>query len=107
MYVMMYVRYYGKASEALIQLNKARTDGQWGYKALCQMIQICLNPDNNTIGGEVFEDSSGDAAAGAAAAGGDTSEHMALRTAERLMKVCLEISFFWCLKKNVFNSNCE
>ena len=40
---------------ALKFLNKSRKDAEWGYRASCDMIEMCLNPDNDTVGGEVFE----------------------------------------------------
>ncbi|KAM4605930.1 tetratricopeptide repeat protein 21B-like [Polymixia lowei] len=40
---------------ALFHLNKARRDTEWGERALELMIRICLNPDNETVGGEVYE----------------------------------------------------
>uniref|UniRef100_A0A8C8EI59 Tetratricopeptide repeat protein 21B n=1 Tax=Oncorhynchus tshawytscha TaxID=74940 RepID=A0A8C8EI59_ONCTS len=41
--------------EALFHLNKARRDNEWGDQAMELMIRICLNPDKEVIGGEVFE----------------------------------------------------
>ena len=40
---------------ALKYFNKARKDSDFGTKAIYCMIEVCLNPDNETIGGEVFE----------------------------------------------------
>ncbi|KAG9347780.1 hypothetical protein JZ751_003795, partial [Albula glossodonta] len=51
----LFCRHMGQVNEALIHFNKARRDTDWGEGALHQMIEICLNPDNDTIGGEVFE----------------------------------------------------
>lgn len=48
-------RYCGNASEALTILNRARCDTDWNEKTLEMMIRICLNPDQLTVGGEVFE----------------------------------------------------
>ncbi len=36
-------------------LNKARHDPDIGIMATYHMIDICINPDNETIGGETFE----------------------------------------------------
>lgn len=36
-------------------LNKARKDITWGQKANYYMVHICLNPDNELVGGEAFE----------------------------------------------------
>ena len=47
------VRYSGKPTEALKLFNKARRNTEWGQQAVYNMIQICLHPDNETIGGEV------------------------------------------------------
>ncbi|KAJ8418795.1 hypothetical protein AAFF_G00002940 [Aldrovandia affinis] len=51
----LYCRHMGQVTEALMHFNKARRDTDWGEGALHHMIEICLNPDNDTIGGEVFE----------------------------------------------------
>ena len=37
--------------EALICLNRARRDPQWGVRARYLMIEVALNPENATIGG--------------------------------------------------------
>ncbi|XP_066572827.1 tetratricopeptide repeat protein 21B [Amia ocellicauda] len=50
----LYLWHMGQPNEALKHFNKARKDTDWGEKAVFNMIQICLNPDNETIGGEVF-----------------------------------------------------
>ncbi|KAF4087868.1 hypothetical protein AMELA_G00076230 [Ameiurus melas] len=43
--------------EAMMHLNQARRDAEWGEDALELMVHICLNPDKKTFGGEVFESS--------------------------------------------------
>lgn len=48
-------RYTGEPNDALRHFNKARKDNDWGQNAVYNMIEICLNPDNETVGGEVFE----------------------------------------------------
>ena len=48
-------RYQNKPTEALSCFNHARKDSEWGEKALFNMITICLNPDNETLGGETFK----------------------------------------------------
>lgn len=48
-------RYTGNPTAALKLFNKARKDSDWGHLSIYNMIEICLNPDNETIGGEVFE----------------------------------------------------
>uniref|UniRef100_A0A6I8NVL7 Tetratricopeptide repeat domain 21B n=1 Tax=Ornithorhynchus anatinus TaxID=9258 RepID=A0A6I8NVL7_ORNAN len=52
--------YTGEPNDALRHFNKARKDSDWGQNAIYNMIEICLNPDNETIGGEVFENLDGD-----------------------------------------------
>lgn len=54
-------RYTGEPNDALRHFNKARKDNDWGQNAVYNMIEICLNPDNETVGGEVFEHLDGDA----------------------------------------------
>ena len=49
----MYIhRYENSASEALQLFNQARRDTEWGEKALFNMVNICLDLDSDTIGGE-------------------------------------------------------
>uniref|UniRef100_A0A2K6ETX3 Tetratricopeptide repeat domain 21B n=1 Tax=Propithecus coquereli TaxID=379532 RepID=A0A2K6ETX3_PROCO len=79
----LYLWYTGEPNDALRHFNKARKDSDWGQNALYNMIEICLNPDNETIGGEVFENLDGDL--------GNSSEkqesvQLAVRTAEKLLK---------------------
>ncbi len=50
-------RYTGGPNAALQHFNRARRDLEWGERAIYNMIEICLNPDNEIIGGEVFEQS--------------------------------------------------
>ncbi|KAM9601421.1 tetratricopeptide repeat protein 21A isoform 2-T2 [Trichechus inunguis] len=45
----------GQPNEALKLLNKARKDSTWGQSATYYMVQICLNPDNEIVGGEAFQ----------------------------------------------------
>lgn len=54
------LRYTGEPNEGLRHFNKARKDNDWGQNAVYNMIEICLNPDNETMGGEVFENLDGD-----------------------------------------------
>lgn len=53
-------RYTGAPNEALRHFNKARKDNDWGQNAVYNMIEIYLNPDNDTMGGEVFENLDGE-----------------------------------------------
>uniref|UniRef100_A0A2K6ETT0 Tetratricopeptide repeat domain 21B n=1 Tax=Propithecus coquereli TaxID=379532 RepID=A0A2K6ETT0_PROCO len=46
----LYLWYTGEPNDALRHFNKARKDSDWGQNALYNMIEICLNPDNETIG---------------------------------------------------------
>ncbi|XP_035995285.1 tetratricopeptide repeat protein 21B isoform X2 [Fundulus heteroclitus] len=79
----LYLWYTGEANDALRHFNRARKDTDWGQNAVYNMIEILLNPDNDTIGGEVFESLEGDI-------GNSTekqeSEQDAVRTAEKLLK---------------------
>ncbi|CAL8321389.1 unnamed protein product [Merluccius merluccius] len=79
----LYLWYTGEPNDGLRHFNKARKDSDWGQNAVYNMIEICLNPDNDTIGGEVFENLDGDM-------GNSTekqeSEQLAVRTAEKLLK---------------------
>ena len=40
----------------------ARKDSDYGDKAVRNMIEICINPDNETLGGETFENMDTDTA---------------------------------------------
>ncbi|XP_074168694.1 tetratricopeptide repeat protein 21A isoform X4 [Rhinolophus sinicus] len=51
----IYCWHIGHPNEALKFLNKARKDSTWGQRATYYMVQICLNPDNEIVGGEAFE----------------------------------------------------
>ena len=53
--VLNFTRYAGNPNQALKYFNMARKDADWGDRASYSMIEICLNPDSDTIGGEVFE----------------------------------------------------
>uniref|UniRef100_A0A4W5LJJ5 Tetratricopeptide repeat domain 21B n=1 Tax=Hucho hucho TaxID=62062 RepID=A0A4W5LJJ5_9TELE len=78
----LYLWYTGEPNDGLRHFNKARKDNDWGQNAVYNMIEICLNPDNDTMGGEVFENLDGDM-------GNSTekqeSEQLAVRTAEKLL----------------------
>ncbi|KAE8595622.1 hypothetical protein XENTR_v10015818 [Xenopus tropicalis] len=79
----LYCWYLGQPNDALMYFNKARKDSEWGQSAVTSMIQICLNPDNEIVGGEVFEGLDGDDSLV-----GDRreSEMLGVRTAEKLLK---------------------
>ncbi|XP_023398640.2 tetratricopeptide repeat protein 21B isoform X2 [Loxodonta africana] len=109
----LYLWYTGEPNDALRHFNKARKDSDWGQNALYNMIEICLNPDNETVGGEVFENLDGDL--------GSTekqeSVQLAVRTAEKLLKelkpqtvqghVQLRILENYCLVATKQKSNVE
>ncbi|CAG0921103.1 unnamed protein product [Notodromas monacha] len=93
----LYLWYTGDVNEALKSFNRARRDAkEWGQKSVKNMILICLNPDNDTIGGETFETVDVTAPAGAEAppmarpvsAIRDMKDarEMALHTADKLFK---------------------
>ncbi|KAK6040734.1 hypothetical protein COOONC_21761 [Cooperia oncophora] len=71
--------YSGEPNAALQAFNRARRDLEWGERALYNMIEIVLNPDNEIIGGEVLDkaDDRGD----------EADREMAAKTAERFLKV--------------------
>uniref|UniRef100_A0ABI7YG35 Tetratricopeptide repeat domain 21B n=1 Tax=Felis catus TaxID=9685 RepID=A0ABI7YG35_FELCA len=110
----LYLWYTGEPNDALRHFNKARKDSDWGQNALYNMIEICLNPDNETVGGEVFENLDGDL--------GNSTEkqesvQLAVRTAEKLLKelkpqtiqghVQLRIMENYCLVATKQKSNVE
>ncbi|KAG2459713.1 TT21B protein, partial [Polypterus senegalus] len=79
----LYLWYTGEPNDGLRHFNKARKDNDWGQNAVYNMIEICLNPDNNTMGGEVFENLDGDIGNSSEK---QESEQLAVRTAEKLLK---------------------
>ncbi|KAI8612411.1 hypothetical protein BC830DRAFT_1231247 [Chytriomyces sp. MP71] len=75
-------RYTNSPNEALKEFNYARKDAEWGVDALYNMIEIFLNPDNETMGGDVLE-----AATDSSGAGDQTdADILALLTADKLLK---------------------
>ncbi|KAG8443540.1 hypothetical protein GDO86_012083 [Hymenochirus boettgeri] len=79
----LYCWYQGKPNEALMYFNKARKDSEWGSSAINNMVQICLNPDNDLIGGEVFDKLGED---NRILGERRESEILGVRTAEKLLK---------------------
>lgn len=79
----LHLWFTGEPNDALRHFNKARKDNDWGQNAVYNMIEIYLNPDNDTMGGEVFENLDGEI-------GNSTekqeSEQVAVRTADMLLK---------------------
>ncbi|WAR05764.1 TT21B-like protein [Mya arenaria] len=81
----LYEWYTGNPTAALKLFNMARKDSDWGHQATFSMVEICLNPDSDTIGGEVFESVEGEVSQSESREKTD-SEQMAVRTAEKLLK---------------------
>ncbi|XP_064471618.1 tetratricopeptide repeat protein 21B-like [Ornithodoros turicata] len=86
--------YTGNVVGAMKSFNQARFDPDWGLISTYHMIEICINPDNETLGGETF--TNGDVV------GGDHGkvDHRegSLHTAERLLnelrpKVAADVDF--------------
>lgn len=44
------LRYTGDPNAALQHFNRARRDLEWGERATYNIIDICLNPDNEIVG---------------------------------------------------------
>uniref|UniRef100_A0A8C0VTI5 Tetratricopeptide repeat domain 21B n=1 Tax=Castor canadensis TaxID=51338 RepID=A0A8C0VTI5_CASCN len=110
----LHLWYTGEPNDALRHFNKARKDSDWGQNAIYNMIEICLNPDNETIGGEVFENLDGDLGHSTEK---QESVQLAVRTAEKLLKelkpqtaqghVQLRIMENYCLMATKQKSNVE
>lgn len=75
--------YKNNPTQALKCFNLARKDSEWGERATYNMIEICLNPDNETLGGETFEGVDADLSNQAEKY---DSQLAAVRTAEKLLK---------------------
>jgi tetratricopeptide repeat protein 21B len=73
----LYEWYSGNSNSALRQFNGARRDPEWGQQAIYNMIEICLNPDEETLGSESVEGEDAEF---------HSSREIALRMAERLLK---------------------
>ncbi|XP_032203773.1 tetratricopeptide repeat protein 21A isoform X2 [Mustela erminea] len=78
----IYCWHIGQPNEALKFLNKARKDSSWGQSATYYMVQICLNPDNEIVGGEAFEN----LVAESNSTDRKGSEQHGVRTAEKLLR---------------------
>uniref|UniRef100_G1L337 Tetratricopeptide repeat domain 21A n=1 Tax=Ailuropoda melanoleuca TaxID=9646 RepID=G1L337_AILME len=78
----IYCWHIGQPNEALKFLNKARKDSTWGQSATYYMVQICLNPDNEIVGGQVFENLVADSNC----THRKDSEQHGVRTAEKLLR---------------------
>lgn len=73
----LYEWYSGNSNSALRQFNAARRDPEWGQQAIYNMIEICLNPDDETLGSDSVEGEDEEF---------QSSREMVLRMAERLLK---------------------
>uniref|UniRef100_A0A4W3HWY6 Tetratricopeptide repeat domain 21A n=1 Tax=Callorhinchus milii TaxID=7868 RepID=A0A4W3HWY6_CALMI len=78
----LYLWHIGQPNDALKHFNKARKDSDWGHQAIYSMIQICLNPDNEIIGGNVFESLDEETRCSERR----ETDQLAVRTAEKLLK---------------------
>ena len=68
----------GKLNSALRNFNSARRDPEWGQQAIYNMIEICLDPDDDSpLSNEAFNDEDEEY---------QDSRTMALNTAQRLLK---------------------
>ncbi|XP_028826329.1 tetratricopeptide repeat protein 21B isoform X2 [Denticeps clupeoides] len=81
----LYFWHSSRVSDALLHLNKARRDTQWGEEALELMIRICLNPDKETFAGQVFGQTEEDMSVGQLGVR-EQDNQMGLITARNLMK---------------------
>ncbi|XP_027691709.1 tetratricopeptide repeat protein 21A isoform X1 [Vombatus ursinus] len=79
----IYCWHVGQPNEALKYLNKARKDNEWGQRATYNMVQICLNPDNEIMGGEALETL---AMENSSSTEKKESEQLGVRTAEKLLR---------------------
>lgn len=69
----------GKLNSALGHFNAARRDPEWGQQAIYNMIEICLDPDDDsTLSSEALNDDDAEY---------QDSRSMALNTAQRLLLV--------------------
>uniref|UniRef100_UPI00358DF2F5 tetratricopeptide repeat protein 21B n=1 Tax=Myxine glutinosa TaxID=7769 RepID=UPI00358DF2F5 len=55
----LFLWFSGEPAKALSHFNNARKDYDWGQVALRNMIEIYLNPDDDVIGGQVFDNMDG------------------------------------------------
>lgn len=73
-----------KLNSALRNFNFARRDPEWGQQAIYNMIEICLDPDDDTtLSNEAFNDEDAEY---------QDSRTMALRTAYRLLQVLINFN---------------
>ncbi|XP_019518289.1 PREDICTED: tetratricopeptide repeat protein 21A isoform X2 [Hipposideros armiger] len=74
----IYCWHIGHPKEAMKFLNKARKDSTWGQSATYYMVQICLNPDNEIVGGKAFENLVSESKK-------ESEQQEGVRTAEKLL----------------------
>lgn len=55
----LYEWYGGNPNNALRYFNNARRSSEWGHQAICNMVEICLNPDND-LPNEIVQDTIND-----------------------------------------------
>jgi hypothetical protein len=75
-------RYSNNPNAALRAFNHCRRDSEWKEKALCHMIEIFLNPDNQTLGADAMNEASDVGESD----NKSESELVALLTADKLIK---------------------
>ncbi|XP_015840637.1 tetratricopeptide repeat protein 21B [Tribolium castaneum] len=73
----LYQWYSGNLNGALRNFNASRQDATWGQQALYNMIEICLNPDDEMLGDQFVDSEDIEYR---------DSRSMALKTAERLLR---------------------
>lgn len=82
--------YTDNTSEALKSFNVARPDSEWEEQATYNMVEICLNPDKETVGGDVLDQltGAGNSASQDEVAAADeklSSTNSGLKTAENIL----------------------
>ncbi|XP_072364247.1 tetratricopeptide repeat protein 21B-like isoform X1 [Scyliorhinus torazame] len=82
----LYLWYTGQPNEALKHFNKARKDSDWGQSSIYNMIQICLNPDNEIIGSNLFETQDEDFRNSEESTKKKETDQLAVTTADKLLK---------------------
>ncbi|XP_023557979.1 tetratricopeptide repeat protein 21A isoform X3 [Octodon degus] len=93
----IYCWHVGQPNQALQFLNKARKDITWGQKANYCMVHICLNPDNEVVGGEAFENQ---------LTKNKKESEQGIRTAEKLLRDFYPLSAFGQTQLRLLQSLC-
>ncbi|XP_012929373.1 tetratricopeptide repeat protein 21A isoform X3 [Heterocephalus glaber] len=94
----IYCWHIGQPNQALKFLNKARKDITWGQRANYYMVHICLNPDNEIMGGEAFENQLTNTK--------KESEQQGVRTAEKLLRDFYPLSVIGQTQQRLLQSLC-